>query len=133
MAQTASDNVVCISCGSDVRADALFCYNCGSAIVTTPENEETRTQDFDVTEEKSAFPVGGVPSENPANAIHDIDQPAPRRALTAAMLRRKKAYNRRPVEVVWQSPERDSKIFVISSFVLTALAVLILAASLYLK
>jgi hypothetical protein len=49
------------------------------------------------------------------------------------MLRRKRAYNRQPVEVVWEEPETPSRVFVIASVVLTVMVVIILAAAFYLK
>jgi hypothetical protein len=140
MAQkTATDNVVCISCGADVRSEALFCYNCGGAIAVHPEAAEAKSNGAAAEQapaekvtEKDADKIAVKPDVAAADAKNKAAR-TDRKPLTAAMLRRKRAYNRQPVEVVWQEPSQPSPLFVIASVVFTIFAAILLAAALYLK
>ena len=136
MQKAATDNVVCIACGTDVRSEALFCYNCGGAVAVQSEaaadaigESESEERVFASPPEKIVSPTAsGTPDANGAAAVKSEPKP-----LSAAMLRRKRAYNRQPVEVVWKEPGRPSVAFVITSVVFTIFAALLLAAALYLK
>lgn len=134
MPKTATDNVACIACGADVRSEALFCYNCGGAIASSPVMQ---------AQAEIAEPNGErdlrdqLPDKSPIEmskpVVKDAAVKTDRKPLTAAMLRRKRAYNRQPIEVVWEEPETHSMVFIIASVILTVLVVIILAAAFYLK
>jgi hypothetical protein len=138
MPKAATDNVVCIACGADVRSEALFCYNCGGAIAVHPDaasgaaevpvESEPNESVFAPTPEK----IAPAPIVEPA-ITNGSAAKAERKPLSAAMLRRKRAYNRQPVEVVWKEPAMPSLMFVIASVIITIFAALILAAAFYLK
>ena len=133
MSQTAATNVVCMACGADVRSDALFCYGCGAAIADGVETE-TEAEAVEPPVVPAAQNDNGKAVEAVAETRDDAALKAPsRRPLTAAMLRRKKASNRQPVEVEWQVPENDSMLFAVASVGLTIFAVLVLIAALYLR
>ncbi|MEP7213975.1 MAG: zinc ribbon domain-containing protein [Acidobacteriota bacterium] len=140
MQKAATDNVVCIACGADVRSEALFCYNCGGAVVVQPKPAvDTKSADAVVEAEPeqmvaSATPEKIVPPTETGTAVTNGSTAKPEsKPLSAAMLRRKRAYNRQPVEVVWEEPRKPSVTFVITSIVFTLIAALLLAAALYLK
>lgn len=140
MQKTATDNVVCIACGADVRSEAMFCYNCGGAVVVHPESAaDTNLATAVLGAERDQTVSPSTPEEivpptaaGPAATNGSAAKPE-RKPLSAAMLRRKRAYNRQPVEVVWEEPGNPSVTFVITSVVFTIIAALLLAAALYLK
>ena len=133
IAQTATDNVVCIGCGADVRADAAFCYSCGASVIAgqlvAEEGPTMQVPDKDAVRGPANMPAEGVE----AGLEHgERTKNASRRPLTAAMLRRKKAFNRRPIEIEWTTPEHDSSFFLITAVGLVLFAALILGVALYL-
>ncbi|MGI8810942.1 MAG: hypothetical protein ACR2IH_00245 [Pyrinomonadaceae bacterium] len=130
--QTAITNVICMACGVDVRSDALFCYGCGAAVV---DGAATQTEAVEQpVAETFAEADNAIPADAATKSINATETNAPdRRPLTAAMLRRKKASNRQPVEVEWQVPENDSMLFAIVSVGLTLFAILVLIVALYLR
>jgi hypothetical protein len=137
---TATDNVVCISCGADVRSESLFCYNCGGSVAKGPVSSEGKGDESDPGRSADASGARANESANkpPSPALRPSAGPeSPSKVggkpLTAAMLRRKRAYNRQAVEVVWEEPEGRPTVFAIASAILTIIAALILAAALYLK
>lgn len=45
MAETLIENQVCTTCGTDVRPNALFCYNCGAAVAEeVPSNNHQQKE-----------------------------------------------------------------------------------------
>ena len=135
MQKDATENIACIACGADVRSEALFCYNCGGAVATQTDSEMTQnveTIHAEVDTERNA--TDAVRTSKPHLSVVTGKAAKPeRKPLTAAMLRRKRASNRQPIEIVWEEPSRPSIMFVVASIVLTVLTVLILAIALYLK
>ena len=138
MSKAATDNVACIACGADVRSEALFCYNCGGAIAVHPgAAPDTKIADkkaaYDPSPSEPRRPDADVPTPAANDAVAKSAVKTERKPLTAAMLRRKRAYNRQPIEVVWEEPKTHSMLFVIASVVLTILVAIILGAVFYLK
>jgi len=136
MPKEAVENVACITCGADVRSEALYCYNCGGVVATQPAPERAAEQAEKKQRETVAAPRGAesVTESRPDVPVVSTTGANPqRKPLTSAMLRRKRASNRQPVEVIWEEPSRPSMIFVVASIIVTILTVLILAAALYLK
>jgi hypothetical protein len=140
MPRHAEENVVCIACGAGVRREALFCYNCGGAVAVdaggvnkaNPKDESVESKLADhlaETKVDEMVPESKLGGDQPKFTAAKNE----RKPLTAAMLRRKRASNRQPVEIVWEEPSQPSMLFAIASAVLTLLTALILAAALYLK
>ncbi len=44
MTESAVENPVCSACGAPVRPQALFCYNCGSAVAAAPAPQIEKTE-----------------------------------------------------------------------------------------
>lgn len=133
MPRAATKNLVCRACGADIRSEALFCYGCGEAVATSEEPPaslfETDSREKDNTRLSTIMETSSLEPET----ARDTPLSANKKPLTAAMLRRKRAMRRRPVEVEWREPEGSSKAFVVASVIFTIIAALILAAALYLK
>lgn len=132
IAQTTTDNVICIGCGADVRADAAFCYSCGASVVAAQlaaEEGITQVRDRTPVSDRSNMTAEHVQAELEPR---DRTKNASRRPLTAAMLRRKKAFNRRPIEIEWTTREHDSSFFLITAVGLVLVAALLLGVALYL-
>ena len=136
------ENVICITFGVEVRNGAIFCYNCGSAVARDSRGEqsfEVPDTDADADEEVETISADDAEIEKALAATEKPADKKPgtglakRRPLTAAMLRRKKAYNRKPVEIVWEEPESDSPVFLIVSLTLALIAFLILLTVFYIK
>lgn len=119
-----------------MRRDALFCYNCGAAVIqpqaeaaaepetVVPDAEPDRTDTVNAEETQEG---AGDPVQKAAQVSKQ------RRPLTAAMLRRKKASNRAPVEIEWLPAEGETNLFLIVSLILSVIAIAIIAIALYLK
>ena len=142
MARIATYNRVCMACGADVRSEALFCYNCGVAVnpVPTPGEQpptiEKAEKSSPVAESPSELNVEAEPRDlkSPSGNAENGPLPLPdRKPLTPAMLKRKRASNRQPVEVAWEAPSQPSIVFAAISVALTIFVILILAAAMYLK
>lgn len=139
MPSAATDNVVCISCGADVRSEALFCYNCGGSVAKGSVSLEAMDKsDTGRMADAGTSTANESRDKPPAPTIRTAAEPesfskVDGKPLTAAMLRRKRAYNRQAVQVVWEEPEGRPTVFAIASVILTIIAALILAAALYLK
>ena len=136
MTKNAVENVACIACGADVRSEALYCYNCGGAVATQPDPERGAEQG-EPKQHVNVAPTQGAESITQPRLDVRVEsttgENTQRKPLTSAMLRRKRASNRQPVEVIWEEPSRPSMMFVVASIIVTILTVLILAAALYLK
>jgi len=110
MPETVLTTEACNACGSEVRDESLFCYNCGERV-------------------RSDEPLAE------ANApIEKIEMPGSRPPLrSAASLRKqRRAYNRQPVEITWEQPNRTPVGFIITTIVLVAGALVLLLLALYL-
>ena len=111
MPETVLTTEACNACGSEVRDESLFCYNCGARV------------------------RGDEPVPEAKVAVEKIESPTvPRPPLrSAASLRKqRRAYNRQPVEITWERPSRAPVGFIITTIVLTAGALVLLLLALYL-
>jgi len=132
MSKAVTDKTACAACGADVRSEALFCYSCGGDLGgASPTDRPAEVVG-------GSAKTGKTPESNNAAAqsnsdLSDAKSKEKAKPLSAAMLRRKRAFNRQPVEVVWNVPESHSMTFLIASIALTILVGIILAAAFYLK
>jgi len=60
MAEAISNPTVCPKCGSDVRPDSAFCYNCGGSVAV--ESSDPVKEDTPRIEEKITQPAPGLRS-----------------------------------------------------------------------
>src|SRR5690349_9529842 len=105
MSETVLTTEACNACGSEVRDESVFCYNCGERVKDTEPVPETKV------------------------AVEKIDSPSPARPplRSAASLRKqRRAYNRQPVEVTWERPSGTPLGFIITTIVLAAGALVLL-------
>jgi hypothetical protein len=108
MSETAIKSAVCDACGADVRDESLFCYNCGERV--TAEAPGTTKAD---------------------ETIEVVSRPPLKSAATLRKQRR--AFNRQPVEVVWEQRTGPATGFVITTIVLVIAALVLLLIALYLR
>lgn len=131
MAEVAVEKNICEVCGAEIRAGALFCYGCGMAV---PErNDESLASP---AESKQVLPVDAEDSARSHTASPDksLNGNNDAKLQPASALRRKKRANeRKPVEVVWREPESASTRFIIASVILTAVVFGLLIAAYYLR
>jgi len=112
MSETAIETAVCSSCGADVRDESVFCYSCGERV----EGTVTSSDDAPATKENAVLPGSRPPLR------------------TAASLRKKRrAFNRQPVEISWEPPSGSPTGFVITTIVLAVGALVLLLLALYLR
>ena len=136
MPKVATENVMCIACGADVRSEALFCYNCGGAVASQTEMNGATNDEQSSGEIPSAARSGIAGVMEPADRSEDVVRPQLKKEpkpLTPDRLRKKRASNRQPVEVFWEAPASSSNAFIIASIGITIAAAIVLALALYLK
>jgi predicted amidophosphoribosyltransferase len=123
MTETAVQTPQCETCNADVRSESLFCYNCGAAVtkaepvVETPETEAVEEPAVVTSEER----VAKVPDTRP-----------PLRSA-ASIRKHRRAANRQPVQITWERPDGSSMPFVVTTIVLVAGALVLLALAFYLR
>ncbi len=137
MAKTAVKKSVCGSCGIAVRKGALFCFSCGEPVSKKPAVEINDTVQYNGRVVEDADPTVPLPAE--PIQIEKTAEPEPdvvdsTNLRSAASIRRgAKAFNRKPVEVVWVERERSPTVFIIVSIVLVVFTAVLLALAIYLK
>ena len=132
MAEVAVEKNICEVCGAEIRPGALFCYGCGIAVPGSKDDAVTAAP----TESKNVTPpVADDPAENvAANGDKYLNGSGGEKLQPASALRRKKrAIERKPVEVVWKEPESASTRFIFASVILTAVVLGLLIAAYYLR
>ncbi|MEP7149039.1 MAG: hypothetical protein ABI857_09165 [Acidobacteriota bacterium] len=114
MSETAIQTAACAGCGSDVRDESVFCYNCGERV-----KEETAKSEAAAA----------------AAELEVARQPGSRPPLKSAALLRKqrRAFNRQPLEVSWEQRTGPPAGFVITTVVLVIGVLILLLLALYLR
>ena len=128
MAETVVENRVCSACGTDIRSNALFCYNCGGTVAPEVVIALKDKKNF-VDEEKNGdnaesaeHPVGEVPVEQP---IPKPDLPEqPKLQSAAAMRRKSKNLQPKRIEIIWEEHENAPNVW----FIAVAIFITLLAA-----
>lgn len=161
MAEILVENQVCDHCGADVRAGALFCYNCGGAVaseiaVVKHDKNETidKTELFESVEKESSNGLGLKPKqaetieietepEDTKIAIEDSvnaplvkpNPPKEEKLKSAATMRGKsKLTQTQKVEVIWEEREAAPNVwFIVVALALAILAIVILLLAIRLK
>src|SRR5688572_10527128 len=98
MAETAVKNATCESCGAEVRDESVYCYNCGKPVVTPPVEVEE-------IEDDNAEPVASTPVRPPLRSA-------------ASLRKKRRAFNRQPIEITWEPVEKSPTIFIAATIVL---------------
>ena len=124
MEETVKGEVVsdglCPDCRTEIRADAEFCYHCGSRI------RHAETNDPQVT----------VSNEVIANGFHTKGPGAMVDGKTRSQTRTRRArtpISKEPVQVVWRPVDGPGLTFVFLSIFAAVLAALMIAMAYYLK
>jgi hypothetical protein len=157
MAENLVENQICSACGAAVRPQALFCYNCGSAVApeieTAPDEATGEVWSDEIADERQAettklntdageidAPPIGKPTdtliENKAEKTFPPPPQTETKLKSAAALRRsgRVAPQKKTVEVIWEEPENAPNVwFLVVAFVLALFAVGILLAMLYIR
>ena len=139
-------NQVCSACGSDVRPDALFCYNCGGSVA--PEVVVALKDKKAVSDAWFRENIGeGKNGDNSApiertTVVETSDNPIPKPNLpeepklksAAAMRRKSKNLQPKRVEIIWEEYENAPNVwFILAAIFLTLFAAGILYLALRLR
>ena len=102
---------VCVTCGANARPGSQFCYNCGGSLA--------------VTAELSAGPSAGdlALSTNGGAKADEILSAGPGLRSAASLTKEPKAFQRKPIQIIWEPSDSESNILL----VLTAVLVLVFA------
>lgn len=112
MSETVLQTAVCNACGSDVRDESLFCYNCGERVREDSTGDEPKLEQHIITAQPGSRP--------------------PLRSA-ASLRKERRAFNRQPVEVSWERPSNPPVGFVITTIILAIGALVLLLLALYLR
>ena len=155
MAETLVKEKVCNACGAEVRPQAVFCYNCGSAVVPDVTREENKTQKFsdewlkDYSPGKDSEEIVSEKTETEGELIEEkrdydtvvvekVVEENEKRDLSkmdsAANLRRRgKSVQKKRIEIVWEEHDNaPNGWFIFFAMILTILALTIWLISTYL-
>ena len=111
MPETVLTTEACTACGSDVRDESVFCYNCGERVRDDEPVPETKTA---------------------VEKIESRTDSRPPLRSAASLRKQRRAYNRQPVEITWERPSRDPIGFIIATIVLVVGSLVLLLLALYL-
>ncbi len=130
MAELIVENQICKTCGTDVRPQALFCYNCGGAVGFQPDSNENtngnkksgvlpKSNHKEEVRDETANKTAVFEAEREVAQLQvkeetikkdkkpDVFEEA--KLKSAASLRRKaKSVQPKKIEVVWEEPENVS-------------------------
>lgn len=115
---------VCEKCGADVRPESLFCYSCGERVTadgpTIDPDDEGVSPDA-VEDEKANF---RRPGERSGEELR-----------SAALLRKRlRTFERKPVEVIWETPAASSDArFIAVTILLLFFAAVVVGLALYMR
>lgn len=136
MAETTLEKATCESCGVDVRENTLFCYNCGTRVASEQTGEDfTAFETNGVNSGETSAAAGSDQDEELARRFKIDDVPAADKLANAAAQRKKARFSqRKPREVVWESPDESSnRLFVLITLLITVMAGGIVFLAVYLK
>ncbi len=136
MAETVTKKAICGSCGAAVRERSAFCYNCGESVqkrsdISLPVPSETKNG-RQVEEVSRAKTEVRETAQDPPDVLRDGDG-NPKLRSAASIRSKTKAYNRKPVEVVWAEPDKPPPAYIIASIVLVVFTVVMLVLAWFLK
>lgn len=147
MAETLVEKGICASCGSEVRQDSSFCYNCGESIIPEPLppailRPATGTlnglgNDTSEFHEPEPPPVTApvLPLETPPTPDVPVptEEPEPTRTFPVAARREIRRQPARTVEVEWVERSPSVAGFMIAAVVIALMVAGLIAAAAYLR
>jgi zinc-ribbon domain len=157
MAEKILEKQVCQACGADVRLNAEFCYNCGSAVgnkfvkgngksqsnTLLRENiseDEDNTSKTTTNLDKKNLPIPiekpNLPLTNEKNVenVKPLSKPQTKTKSAAELRQKNKLERKKSVEIRWEEPESAPNVwFITVTFILTLFAVGILFVMLYIR
>ncbi len=162
MAEVAVEIPACKGCGADVRSESLFCYSCGAALnadadpagAVIEKEPEAAADAASVGKANEKVPQAVTDSVSVAKAnekvpevttdaasVADANEKVPEAAVgtrppltSAASLRKKRrAFDRQPVRISWEPPDRQPTGFIVATIALTIAAGILLGLAFYLR
>lgn len=152
---------ICESCGAEIRANALFCFNCGAQVasdeaVQADIEHEEKVSNAWFKEELAEAPKAPQKATSPQKVKEKVSKKTkdevkvntnnngkgldkqtetPVKLKSAASIKdRSKLGGRKTVEIEWDLPESAPNVwFLIVSFILLVFAIFILFAMLYIR
>lgn len=135
MPEIAVEDPVCSACGAEVRPGTAYCYNCGEAVAPLDELEHVSEAGNAAAENNGTVPT---PAESPLvkpdeTVTQTVEERRPLK--TAAEIRRRaRAFERKPVEIVWEEHAKAPGIlFVIVTVILALFAIAVVIAVVFIK
>lgn len=120
MAEAVLEKAVCMSCGSDVRDGTYYCYACGKAVVTEPD-EPT------VLEDSNNAPIAD-------DLVTSNARKSGKLATAAAERKRSRVGQRKPKQVVWEEPGAASnRVFILFCLLIFIFAGIVVFLTVFLK
>ena len=111
MPETVLTAEACAACRAEVRDESIFCYNCGERV----KNDEPAVEADPVVEK-----------------LEPVAERPPLRSA-ASLRKQRRAFNRQPVEIIWEPANRPPVGFIITTIVLVAGSLVLLVLALYLR
>ncbi|MFN0278369.1 MAG: hypothetical protein ACKVRN_07180 [Pyrinomonadaceae bacterium] len=121
MAEATLEKTTCENCGTDVREDTFFCYNCGKKFdETASESNGTEVDELSV-EAKTAL------DELAARFKVEDTESDDKLALAAAERKKARVAPKKPKEVVWEAEDNRSGLifFAVSLFIFAIVAAIV--------
>ena len=122
MTETITKNAICRHCSADIREGSLFCYNCGKPVADRPA-VNGRSPESEIAELELAAEAAEKPQP--------VAAPGKKLRSATDFERRKRAFNRQPIEVTWTPRTDDVNSFVVAGLILIILTAVLIIAALY--
>lgn len=122
----------CSKCGAEIREGSLYCYGCGLPVAEMSAEAEPASVKLDVEPTRVAV------EEPVADRVAELEKA--HAAATAPPARSAPGARPRParpepklVEVMWAEPQGSSVGFIVGSAIVILIAIVLVAAALYLR
>lgn len=138
MPEIAVENAVCGACGAEVRPGTTYCYDCGEALAASETEAEDVQVDSKTSANNGAAELPGATTQEKRADAHElakrtIEERRPLRSA-AEIRRRARAFERKPVEIVWEEHETAPGIlFIIVTILLVLFALGVVIAVVFIK
>jgi hypothetical protein len=149
MAETLVENGICVSCGSAVRQDSSFCFNCGESLIPEPlppailkpptgtlngrDFRSDKTLEFHEPEPPPVT-VPVLPLEAPPAPDVTVSTAGPASPQTFPAARREiRRHSKKTVEVEWVERPPSVASFLIAAVVIALMVAGLIVAAAYLR
>lgn len=136
MAETSVKNEVCRHCGTEVRLNSQFCYNCGGALAPETLNLKDSERIVESSNGDLAKPTTKLKLAEPSAApLAEPNAGEEVKLKSAASMRRQaKIVKPKQIEVIWEEHENaPNGWFILTAVLLTLFAVAVFYLAIYLK